>query len=385
MANNVNNDFATGLSTCIAKDGQSVPTANIPLGGFKLTGLAAGSTAGDSVRFEQLQNTTQNWVVAGGTADAITATYSPALTALVDGQLCWFRATAANATTTPTFSPNGLTARTITKGGGSALVAADIPAALAEVVLRYNLANTRWELIDPSTLSFAKSGANTDITSLGKVTSIDNGAATTLILKTNGQSVLQLNNVASTANSWQIQGAAAGGSAVALVATGTDTDVNVQFNAKGAGAFTWKKDNGATTQLNLAAGGALTGTAAMLSPITASLGADVNLSNTGTYFDGPSIAQGTSGTWFVSGTVTLFDTASAQHAVKLWDGTTVISSVFTFSTANNYTSISLSGFIALPASNLKLSVKDVTTVNGKIIFNGSGNSKDSTITAIRIG
>lgn len=163
MANNVNNDFATGLSTCIAKDGQSVPTANIPLGGFKLTGLAAGTAAGDSVRFEQLQNTTQNWVVAGGTADVITATYSPAITALVDGQLVWFRASAANATTTPTFSPNGLTARTLTLEGGSALRVNEIPAALAEVVLRYNLANTRWELLNPA---FARTGANTDITSL---------------------------------------------------------------------------------------------------------------------------------------------------------------------------------------------------------------------------
>lgn len=164
VANNVNSDFATGLSTCIAKDGQSVPTANIPLGGFKLTGLAAGTTAGDSIRYEQLQNITQNWVVAGGTADAITATYSPAVTALVDGQLLSFRASAANATTTPTFSPNGLTARTITLEGGSALRASEIPAALAEVILRYNLANTRWELLNPAfargaTLQFSSNNA----------------------------------------------------------------------------------------------------------------------------------------------------------------------------------------------------------------------------------
>ena len=29
--------FATGLSTCLTRDGQSTPTTNIPLGGFKLT------------------------------------------------------------------------------------------------------------------------------------------------------------------------------------------------------------------------------------------------------------------------------------------------------------------------------------------------------------
>jgi hypothetical protein len=67
----------------------------------------------------------------------------------VDGQICCVRATATNATTTPTFAPNGLTARTITKLGGSALIAGDISADNHELILRYNLANTRWELLNP--------------------------------------------------------------------------------------------------------------------------------------------------------------------------------------------------------------------------------------------
>jgi hypothetical protein len=40
------------------------------------------------------------------------------------------------------------------------------------------------------------------------------------------------------------------------------------------------------------------------SPVTNSLGADVLLNNTANYFTGPSVAQGTSGTWFASGNVT---------------------------------------------------------------------------------
>lgn len=47
-------DLATGLTTAITKDGQTTPTANIPMGGFKLTGLAAGTTAGNSLRYEQV-------------------------------------------------------------------------------------------------------------------------------------------------------------------------------------------------------------------------------------------------------------------------------------------------------------------------------------------
>ena len=45
-------DLATGLSTTITKDGQSTPTANIPMGGFKLTGLGAPTASGDALRFD---------------------------------------------------------------------------------------------------------------------------------------------------------------------------------------------------------------------------------------------------------------------------------------------------------------------------------------------
>lgn len=46
--------FATGLSNCITVDGQSTVTDDIPMNSNKLTGLAAGSSNGDSLRYEQL-------------------------------------------------------------------------------------------------------------------------------------------------------------------------------------------------------------------------------------------------------------------------------------------------------------------------------------------
>jgi len=52
-ANNTLSDIATALSTCLLKDGTQTATANIPLAGFKFTGLGAGSAAGNSVRWEQ--------------------------------------------------------------------------------------------------------------------------------------------------------------------------------------------------------------------------------------------------------------------------------------------------------------------------------------------
>lgn len=111
---------------------------------------------------------TENWVVAGGSSDAITALFSPPITSLVDGQIVWFRASAANLTATPTFSPNGLTPHVITKLGGQALAPSDIVGALAEYAMRYNLANTRWELL--STAAATGVAATTSTQPQGRLT-----------------------------------------------------------------------------------------------------------------------------------------------------------------------------------------------------------------------
>ena len=142
--------FAAGLSTCLLKDGTQTVTANIPMAGFKFTGLGAGSALTDSATVGQIQSAVVAWVAAGGSADVITGTYAPAVTTLVEGYLLGVRAGAANATTTPTFSPNGLTARTIVKLNGAALLAGDIKGSGHDLLLRYDLANTRWMLLNPA-------------------------------------------------------------------------------------------------------------------------------------------------------------------------------------------------------------------------------------------
>lgn len=46
--------FASALSTAVLKDGTQTITANLPMSGFKFTGLGAGTLAGHSLRYEQL-------------------------------------------------------------------------------------------------------------------------------------------------------------------------------------------------------------------------------------------------------------------------------------------------------------------------------------------
>lgn len=158
-------DLADALSDSLAKDGQTTPTANLPMGTYRHTGVGNASARDQYLTVDQYQDGETNWVDGSGTADAITAAYSPAITALVDGMFLGVRATAANATTTPTFSPNGLTARTIVKSGGGALVAGDIAGDGHELLLRYDLSNTRWELLNPTNPSSADvsgPGSSTD-------------------------------------------------------------------------------------------------------------------------------------------------------------------------------------------------------------------------------
>jgi hypothetical protein len=132
----------------------------------------------------------------------------------------------------------------------------------------------------------------------------------------------------------------------------------------------------------------VTGTCAVsLTSITNSLASNVALNNS-TYTAGPTVAQGTTGTWFASGTVTLNSSNTNDvFFCKLWDGTTVIDSISVrlALTTIATSSFSLSGVIATPAGNINISCIDGSSASGgQFVSNSSGNAKDSTITAFRI-
>lgn len=81
--------------------------------------------------------------VAAGTADAITATYSPAIT-LTDRRIVFLTGCVANLTTTPTFNPNVLGAQVIKGKGGAALKVGEIT---GDCILIYHTTGTYWELL----------------------------------------------------------------------------------------------------------------------------------------------------------------------------------------------------------------------------------------------
>jgi hypothetical protein len=164
-------DLATGLSTAITKDGQTTPTANLPMGTFKFTGLSAGSAATDSTNIAQVQNSFGSFLTVAGT-DTITASVSPALTAYASGQMFAFVAANTN-TGAVTINISSLGAKAITKTGNTALVAGDLTANYLFVVV-YD--GTQFQVVGVSATTFVNltisgvltlSGAGTQLLSTG--------------------------------------------------------------------------------------------------------------------------------------------------------------------------------------------------------------------------
>jgi hypothetical protein len=148
--NELMDDFASEVTASLPRAGTAAMTGALAMGGYKVQNMADAAAMSDSSTMRQLMLGNGPWADAGGTADAITATYSPAIVSLGDGTRLRVRAASANATTTPTFSPNGLAARTITKLNGAALVAGDIAGDGHELLLVYDSTNTRWALLNPA-------------------------------------------------------------------------------------------------------------------------------------------------------------------------------------------------------------------------------------------
>ena len=137
----VNND---GSVTCVAASGGGLadPGAN---------GIPTRTALNVTAPATQTNVNSLGYVAGGGTAQAQTATLSPAVTSLTAGlSVCW-KPTAANTATGPTLAVNGLTATTITKvPNNSALVAGDVAAGTVACAV-YD--GTQFELQNPQSIN----------------------------------------------------------------------------------------------------------------------------------------------------------------------------------------------------------------------------------------
>ena len=155
-------DLATGLSTCITKDGQQTVTANIPFANYRLTAVGAGTAATDAANVGQVQSRASGLITVTGT-DTLVGTMSPTLSAYATGNQFAFVAANTN-TTTVTLNIDGLGAKAVTRDGSTALVAGDITANKAHLVVydgtRFQLLNSP-SFTDLKATTLAVSGATT--------------------------------------------------------------------------------------------------------------------------------------------------------------------------------------------------------------------------------
>lgn len=151
--NSTLSDIANALTQSLSSDGQTTPTANLPMGNYKLTGLGNGSALQDSAALGQVQSGAVQWLTGVSGTDTITAGISPTPAAYAAGQV--FRFVSAGANTGPvTLNISSLGVRNVTKTGAVALSAGDIPSgAVVEVVFdgtRFQISNVAYSLADGS-------------------------------------------------------------------------------------------------------------------------------------------------------------------------------------------------------------------------------------------
>ena len=266
--NALTSDLATGLTTALTKDGQSTPTANISLGSYKITNLAAATLAADAVRFSQLQNFSTNTLITVAGTDTITGTVTPSLTAYTAGQIFSFVAAATN-TTAVTLNIDGVGVKSVTRAGTTALAAGDILTGQVAIV-EYD--GTQFQLLDPNaftnlrvsgTLTYGGVTLTNAVTGTGKMVldtspTVNNPTVTNYVESVvaigtvTSSSTLALTNgtvqtatlTASTACTFTMPTATAGKSFVLLLkqaaatGNGTATFTGVKFGTAGAPTIT---------------------------------------------------------------------------------------------------------------------------------------------------
>ena len=335
-------DLASGLTNCITKDGQSTPTANIPMGSNKITGLANGTLASDAANLGQVQTTAAKLIGSISGADTVTGIMSPTLTAYAAGQLFYFVAAGAN-TGAVTLNIDGLGAKAVTRDGASALAAGDINSGEMVVVI-YD--GTRFQMINAAN-SFGNTTINGTLTVTGKsnlaevsTPSINATVAAVTTLTATGASVTSANVGTAVITSLQATGASVASinAAVALLTTATVTNLQ----ATGASIASANIANlslagvsVASANFGVAVVGALTATGASIASANvgaalvtrldvtgasaASMNANVALITTGTVTNltstAASIASANVGTAVITtGTVTSLTATSASVA-----------------------------------------------------------------------
>lgn len=133
--NNLLDIFNNGLTNCVTRNGQSPATANLPMGGFRHTNVAAATDQLHYTRASQIRDSQLIWGgTAGGTPNALTLSPTIPLDAYRAGQRFLFVAGATNTAACTVALSSLATKAIVTQSGGA------VPAGLIQTGLLYEIA-----------------------------------------------------------------------------------------------------------------------------------------------------------------------------------------------------------------------------------------------------
>lgn len=216
-ANNTLNDMATALTGSIAKDGQTTPTGNLPMGGYKHTSVADATVRAEYASSGQVQDGAFTLLSSVSGTNAITATAALGMSSYVAGQRFNFVAAGDN-TGAVTININSVGAKSVTKNGTTALAAGEIKSgALCQIV--YD--GTQFQLLNPTsvtsfsagTTGLTPSSATTGAVTLAGTLAVANGGT--------GSTSLTANNVILGNGTSAVQTVAPSTSGYVLTSNGT--------------------------------------------------------------------------------------------------------------------------------------------------------------------
>lgn len=163
--------MATGLSTCVLKDGTQTITANIPMSGFKFTGVGVATAIDQYVTAGQVQSNGISYCgTSGGTANAQTLTPSPLISAYAAGQRFSFLPGLTNTSGTVAIANSGLATRNVKKGIGGAKVILAVGDLIVATPADVIDDGTDYILLNPQTYTHGADVASASTTVLDTVT-----------------------------------------------------------------------------------------------------------------------------------------------------------------------------------------------------------------------
>jgi hypothetical protein len=142
----------------------------------------------------RLMNNPYQYAAAAGTANAITAAFTPAVLTLTDGLPLTVHQTVGNTSSAPTLQADATAAHTIVKGNGNPLNSGDT---LGMMELIYDLGNTRWVLQNPCT-AVTTSPAYSKTILVSTSTVLDASASGAIVLTTGSGAITHILPAAAT-------------------------------------------------------------------------------------------------------------------------------------------------------------------------------------------